>query len=289
MMVFATTVHLLAVGCVRQEVSPTYAVAYRLNESSSSEAKDIHCDAGQHDCPKQVMNSKQVSAVNSLANLALPEKLENTETLTTLAVVRITTKTGEMSEFIRDITRASDRVHVAYRHQGQEWLFTRNSLDHRRATGELADHGNKTVFTFFEADLMDAGVGRGWLDVMTLGVPFDVLQSMKKTGETVSRDGLTFEKYVPDGTPGRGISVPAEVWWNDAHFLPLKIVRTVDEGLWVQELTKIEKGGDNAFLSPLSARFADYNVMDMTDWADSEAVENGTAVVSEHQRGHHHH
>ena len=286
--VITMAVSLLAVSCVKQEIAPEYAHAYRLNESGATRSPEPHRGFDDHDHSEQGIDSQQVSAADTLSDLTLPKKLANTETLTVLAVVHVTTKSGDKRKFLRDITRSHDRVHVSYRHQGQEWLFIRNPIDIRRATGELADHRNKTVFTFFETDLVDAGVGRGWLDVMTLGVPYDVLQSMKKTGEAVQRDGLVFEKYVADVSSDTGISVPAEVWWNDAHFLPLKIVRTVNEGRWEQELVKIEKGGSAAFLSPLSARYQTYDAMDMSDWADSEAVENGTAVVSGHMDGHHH-
>ena len=251
--------------------------------------------------PQQVVASADIAGERETVNVSpkqgplvtaapappIPRMLEQVSTITVLAVVQIRTDQGE-TRFVRDITRARDRVHVAYRHQGQEWLFSRNPLDHRRATGELADHRNHTILTYYESDLADAGVGSGWRDVMTLGFPLDALAFMKKTGKKITRAGMVFEQSVRDDTvqePG----IPEEVWWNDTNLLPLIIVRTLPEGgTWRQELTRIEPGGDPQFLMSPIRRFQTYTHMDKADWADSEPVESGTAIVSEHNGDHRH-
>ena len=274
-----STVSLLATpGCARAVSAP---------ERNPQEVVALADIAGANGGVNVPSTTAHVQAATAAPAPPLPRMLEEVNTITILAEVTIHTEQGD-KQFVRDITRARDRMHVAYRHQGQEWLFIRNPFDHRRAIGELADHRNQTIFTYYESDLADAGVGSGWRDVMTLGFPLDALAFMKKTGKKVTRAGMVFEQSVRDDTvqtPG----IPNEVWWNDTNLLPLIIVRTLPEGgIWRQELTRIEPGGDPQFLMSPGQRFQTYIRMDKADWADSEPVESGTAIVSEHNGDHHH-
>jgi len=75
---------------------------------------------------------------------------------------------GRKSAVKHVVSRTSDRVHLALP-DGREWLFTRNALDPRRASGFLVHHGRRAIVVHEESDLRNWLGIRGWVDVLALG------------------------------------------------------------------------------------------------------------------------
>lgn len=164
-------------------------------------------------------------------------------------------------------TRSADHAHVAFKEQDQEWLFVRNAVDGRRVFGLLTDHHQRAVLEYPQSDLLDAGVADGWAEVMTLGLPLDLIGNMVATGKSRSLDGIVFNQYLPKDSRRTDAGTPAEIWWSRQYDLPLKIVRNTKDGQWIQELTHIRFNIDpELFKAPLE-RFAQYAVSDNADWS----------------------
>lgn len=66
------------------------------------------------------------------------------------------------------VSRTSERVHLALP-DGNEWLFARNAIDPRRASGVLVHHERRALIEHEESDLRNWLGIRGWADVLALG------------------------------------------------------------------------------------------------------------------------
>ena len=217
----------------------------------------------------------------------IPEAMDQAEAVT-LEVV-MTLGNGEHAQEVQQvITRTSDRVHVDFVEQGQEWLFVRNPLDGRRATGWLTDHTLGVVLEYQEADLADEEYGRGWFEVMAMGVPAEWLEAMRATGEKVTLVGVECERYV---RPGESKSrLPDEMLWDDARQLPMRIVYRKPEGEWRQEVWAIRTSIDEAELHAPRDRYHAYMSMDAVDYREEPPMVLGLSGGSEqYDQGHHHH
>lgn len=171
--------------------------------------------------------------------------------------------------FIRIITRTKNRLHVSYKQQGQEWLFTRNPVDGRRAFGQLIDHPNSVILDYPDSDLADAGVGNGWSEIITMGIPQDFIKKLQPTGKTETRYGIVFKQYIRKNSNVSANKQVDEIWWNSKYFLPLRIIR--DNGSWIQELTAIRFEINQDVLQAPHSRFPTYSSFDKADWKSCDA------------------
>lgn len=261
----------LTTGCAETAPPPEHAASLQLRPPTGS-----------------VLNADDPAVEQTLTGRSvpsLPDALMNPSPLTITAQVTVTRGSGKQ-QFVRTIARTADRVHVNYLHQGQEWLFTRNPVDPKRVEGLLTDHRKRVIFTYYESDLSDAGVARGWAEVMTLGVPMDGLDAMAETGEQEIRFGMIFRQYTRNGDTPKDETMPREIWWNRENFLPLRIIRTVSDGSWVQELVNVEQSVDESTLTAPVSRYPEYAAMDRTDFADQVAAEEFVAATIPHSHPH---
>jgi len=67
-------------------------------------------------------------------------------------VIHLQEGTGYRSTFRRRISRTTDRIHVA-ENDGREWLFERNTIDPRRASGAFVDHRERLIVVYDESAL----------------------------------------------------------------------------------------------------------------------------------------
>ncbi len=171
--------------------------------------------------------------------------------------------------FTRIITRTKNRLHVNYKQQGQEWLFTQNPVDGRRAFGQLIDYQNSVILDYPDSDLADAGVGNGWSEIMAMGIPLSFIKRLQPTGKSEEKYGIVFKQYIRKDSNVSENKQMNELWWSSAYFLPLRIVR--DNGSWIQELTAIRFEINQDVLQSPHSRFPTYSSFDKADWKSCDA------------------
>jgi hypothetical protein len=193
----------------------------------------------------------------------VPEHFEDLEPVLAKITVRIESENASV-ESVRLVIRTLDRVYVDYQGQGQEWLFLRNPLDARRVSGHLVDHQERAVLHFYQSDLANAPIVRGWNDVITMGISIDALRA---TGEIQWHHGITFERYVSKGSVNEE-EPQVEVWWSAEQALPWKISRTNAKGSWVQEIVELSRSFDSTLLEEPARRYPEYKALDVVDWRE---------------------
>jgi hypothetical protein len=195
---------------VPAERNATPEEALTATDASLLEALDAMLDAARRKPVSPARHPLPQSAVPTLADV--PEHYDQLPPVTATVVVR--SRAGKtLRQSTRLIARTPRRVYVRYEGQGQEWLFRRNAVDRRRMMGQLVDHREKTVLDFYEADLLNTHIVRGWAHVMTLGVSADCLGTMRLSGEWQEHHGIVFAHYVDtDAIEPRGPGF--EVWWS---------------------------------------------------------------------------
>jgi hypothetical protein len=193
----------------------------------------------------------------------VPEHFEALEPVLVKITVRIESENAYV-ESVRSVIRTRERVYVDYQGHGQEWLFLRNPLDARRVTGYLVDHQERAVLHFYQSDLANASIVRGWRDVITMGVSIDGLRA---TGEIQRYHGITFERYISKGSLNEE-EPQVEVWWSVEQALPWKISRTNAKGSWVQEIVELGRSFDSTLLEEPARRYPEYKGLDVVDWRE---------------------
>jgi hypothetical protein len=193
----------------------------------------------------------------------VPEHFEALEPVLVKITVRIESENAYV-ESVRSVIRTRERVYVDYQGHGQEWLFLRNPLDARRVTGYLVDHQERAVLHFYQSDLANASIVRGWRDVITMGVSIDGLRA---TGEIQRYHGITFERYISKGSLNEE-EPQVEVWWSVEQALPWKISRTNAKGSWVQEIVELGRSFDSTLLEEPARRYPEYKALDVVDWRE---------------------
>lgn len=166
------------------------------------------------------------------------------------------------------VTRTADRVHVQMS-PTREWLYTRNSLDPRRASGVMIDHVQRVLVAYEESELRNALGIRGWLDVVTLGFDAATLAAMDATPESRVADAIAFTRF----TARRSTDAVADVWWNQADLLPLEVrIRELNGASAVHlSVVSIRGSVDDAVLRSPSARFPAYREIGYADWLEGHA------------------
>ena len=165
----------------------------------------------------------------------------------------------------KTVTRTADRVHVSLGPSGPEWLFVQNTADGRRMAGTMLDHPHKTIIEYDESELRSGGVGRGWADVVSLGVESEIFPVVVPTGKREKLDGFEFEQLRRrDGTQGR----IREIWWSGEAALPLRVM--IDDGPSKIEVVvhAIRRKVDASVLRDMRERYPAYTVMDISDYRE---------------------
>jgi len=160
------------------------------------------------------------------------------------------------------VTRTSDRVHVSLGPQGPEWLFVRNPRDGRRMSATLIDREHQVLIEYDESELRSGGIGRGWADVVSLGVEPETLGQLEPTGRARSIAGhRAVEMRLPRGAGGR----IRELWWSDEAAAPLQIA--IEDGTSRREISvhRLRLGADESLLRDPRERYPDFAVMDVAD------------------------
>lgn len=194
----------------------------------------------------------------------LPDGLESLEPVT-VAYGTHFSQGEKLPLEIRTFTRTSSRIQVDNSLTEQQWLFTQNPIDHRRFFGQLADHHEKAILEYHESDLGDAGIGYGWADIVTAGIPLESLKSFQPTGESEEKFGITFDRYLLTEEKQNGQSHLAnELWWSDSHYLPLRVV--AKNGIVLHEIIDLQTSVNESQLEDLAKRYPEYLVVDKADW-----------------------
>ena len=164
------------------------------------------------------------------------------------------------------ITRTADRVHIGLgREVSPEWLFVRNGTDGRRMSATLIDHEHSVLIEYDESELRTAGLGRGWADVVAMGVEPEALDRMEPTGRSRLIAGhRAIEKRLAPGTSGR----IRELWWSDEAAVPLRV--SIEDGSSRREIRvrSLRRAADESLLRDPRERYPDYRVMDVSDYRE---------------------
>lgn len=228
---------------------------------------------------------------------ALPPDLDSRPPVILELVVKTETERG-IVESRREVHRDREHLEIRFPDSGQVWHFLRNPRDPRRTWARLVDPSKRMILEYQEVDLIDAGIARGWRDVFTLGVSPDSFRPLRPGGRKEERGGLTFTQWVPVDPSTTEVR---ELWWNEEHLLPLRIVRQTGHGTWTQEIRELRQvAGPLLLVDPVRSH-ADYELMDMVDWreehhGESSSVEHPTLGAIDRRgprgagshSGHHH-
>ena len=162
------------------------------------------------------------------------------------------------------ITRTAERVHILTMGDGREWLFVRNPVDPRRASGFVVHHDKRTIVRYEDTELRNWMALRGWADVITLGIDVNAVSELQATTGKKSLAGWTFVRFV-----AREKDHPVrEVWWDGDQALPCSF-RIVDAtGSTTMTVKTIERFVKEDLLRPPAARFPTYRVVDLADWLE---------------------
>lgn len=159
------------------------------------------------------------------------------------------------------VTRSARRVHVQVAGADGEWLFVRNPLDARRASGAFIDHARQVIVEFDESELRLARIARGWADLVGLGAPPELIAGFRTSGQRQALGGFEFEEAAAPGAAGLDA-----LWWSRAAAAPLRLSRP---GAGAVVLLGVRPGIDGSLLEPPERRFPGYRVVDVAD--DREA------------------
>jgi hypothetical protein len=247
----------IAADNVEHSITPENAPSTNLIEVLEPDSQDsvieFQIPERQPDSARRVVEPPEV-----------PEHLENLNPLTATIRVRVESENGPI-ESIRSVVRTPDRVYVNYQDQGQEWLFIRNPRDGRRVSGQLVDHREESVLFFYEQDLSNAAIVRGWADVVSMGIS---VEQMIPTGDTQRHYGMDFQRYVDKAPENPGGIPTMEIWWSQEQALPWKIRRTNGTGSWVQEIVELDWATDSTLLEETAGRYPQYEALDVVDWRE---------------------
>jgi hypothetical protein len=163
---------------------------------------------------------------------------------------------------VQDVVRTADRVRIVPEGAASEWLFERNPVDTRRASGYLVDHVTRRVLVHQESDLRNRLELRGWADVLMMRFHPERLTELRPTADRERAAGATFVRYVTTdaGRPGT-----TEVWWSDTLLVPLRQTVREPERVVTTTLSRLSHEVDLAELGDPRLRFPEYDVLDVAD------------------------
>jgi hypothetical protein len=215
-----------------------------------------------HDAPILPLRRDTADSVVQIPNL--PTSAQNVTPLLLTASIQTRYSNARMETLKQTISRTSDRIHVATM-PGVEWLFERNSVDHRRVSGSLIDHSLRTIIVYEESDLRNMLGIRGWIDVLAMGVDIDLLNQLKVTGQSKGLSGFTFVRYLPNSKQG----FIQDAWWNRDFLFPSTFVTSDGDGtIRTFKLERIGTKVDEEILRRPSVRFPTYRVVDLAEWLE---------------------
>jgi hypothetical protein len=165
----------------------------------------------------------------------------------------------------KTVTRTAERVHVSLGPNAAEWLFVRNPADLRRMSGTMLDHARKKIVEYDESELRNGGLGRGWADVVSLGVEPEALRDLLPTGKRQVLNDIAFEQRDrPKDVQAR----VKELWWSDEAALPLRVV--IDDGPAATEVVtrSVERQIDESRIRDMRDRYPGYTVIDIADYRE---------------------
>ena len=166
----------------------------------------------------------------------------------------------------KTVTRTAERVHVSLGPKAPEWLFIRNTKDPRRMSATLADHEHTTLVEHDESELRILGLGRGWVDVVALGVEPEALTELQPTGRKQVLSGITFAEL---RAPAESKSRIRELWWSDAATAPLRIMAEQGPTRFETRVRSLRRQVDPLLLRDLRERYSGYKVMDVADYREA--------------------
>jgi hypothetical protein len=169
---------------------------------------------------------------------------------------------GHVRVLQESITRTADRIHIG-RADGPEWLFERNPIDPRRASGYLIDHGSRSVVFHSDSDLRTRFGISGWAHLLTLGFDARLLEGWTRVNNVRNLGGMRFTKFVGAG------KVRAAVWWNADNVLPAEYVIRDSSGTTKLSLANVRAADNRGVLQSSLQRFPEYREVDLADWLES--------------------
>lgn len=195
------------------------------------------------------------------ASMVCPSSVMATMTLTI-----IDAQGGQRGATTVTLTRHKGVVVCDYLDRGQTWRFTQSPIDPRYVTGLLVDVRLEKMLDHTEADLADAGIAHGWIDVAGLGARPPDETSMVATGRFEERSGIRFDQYVRVQDTVHPL---LELWWNAEHALPLRTRLDIGNGtIRVSELSSIRTDVRDSKVRDPSVRLTRFERMDVVDWRE---------------------
>ncbi len=177
--------------------------------------------------------------------------------------VSITYHVKQRSQSLKriSVTRSAKRVLV--RTPEEEWFFEQNAADPRRADGQRIIHHRKLILGYSEADLVDAGLGRDWAHLVTLGVGTETLLRMRSVG-FAQVNGIQCEAFVASD-PTLTLQ---EVCWNHRGRYPVRLRVGSGDDSQTHIAVEVSENIDEAQTAPPRTRYPDYTLIDLADWRE---------------------
>lgn len=166
----------------------------------------------------------------------------------------------------KTVTRTAERVHVSLGSKAPEWLFVRNAKDPRRMSATLADHDHRTLVEHDESELRMLGLGRGWADIVGLGVEPEALVELQPTGRKQLLSGISFAEL---RASAESKSTTRELWWSDEAAAPLRIMAERGPARLETRVRSLRRQVDPLLLRNLRERYSGYKVMDVADYREA--------------------
>jgi hypothetical protein len=163
----------------------------------------------------------------------------------------------------RVVSRTADRVHIA-EGRDREWLFVRNPLDPRRASGMLVEHRARAVVLHEESDLRNVLGLSGWASVISLGFDHAQLKATTRTNSVRTVGPLRFERIVPSSAA----TMPDGFWWSHDAALASGFLQPSPAGPVRVSVVAARAGADAAVLQDPLVRFSSYTVVDLAEWLE---------------------
>jgi hypothetical protein len=189
--------------------------------------------------------------------------MERITPLTLEAVHRREAGPGPSRVLRETITRTANRLHVTM-DSGHEWLFERNPVDPRRASGFLVRHASRAIVVYEESDLRTELGIRGWADVLALGFDAELLAQMTPTGRIRRIGAVSCAHYTARQTDGT-----VDVWWSEEQALPCSVTQKGAGRVTTFSIERVDAAVDRARLESPATRFGAYRVVDLAGWLEA--------------------
>jgi hypothetical protein len=195
----------------------------------------------------------------------LPWAADSLVPLTFRVRTTITVRGRPPIETLQLVTRATDRVRLVVDHGRKEWIFHRNPVDRRRASGWLVDHVAREILAYDETSLQTDQHLRGWADVLMMRFDAAALTRLRATGAHRRVADMDFAQYRSRDHEAAGF---VEVWWSETALLPLHVASRDASATMTSVVEAVARARDLSPADDPRLRYRDYAALDLVDARD---------------------